>query len=117
MVTWHVDDLKISHVSQHVVGAFMNQMEREYDKEAPLNQSWGKAHDYLGMMFDYTEEGVLTVDMINYIHGVLDEVAEHFSGSNGTLAAQHLFMINVESDQLQGEKGEAFVRITMQLLY
>ena len=52
-VTWHVDDLKVSHGVQTsvVIDQFIADMDSEFGKETPLNQSRGKVHDYLGMIF------------------------------------------------------------------
>jgi hypothetical protein len=46
-VTWHVDDLKVSHAKSSVVDQFIDDMEGEFGKETPLNKSRGKVHDYL----------------------------------------------------------------------
>ena len=70
-VAWHVDDLKVSHVSSKVVDQFIVDMEGEFGKEAPLNQSRGKMYDYLGMMLDFTNPGEVTITMVDYIKGVL----------------------------------------------
>jgi hypothetical protein len=56
-VAWHVDNLKALHKQARVVDSFNEQMEAEFGKETPLNQSWGKVHDYLGMMLDFTHPG------------------------------------------------------------
>jgi hypothetical protein len=48
-VAWHVDDLKISHVSAKVVDDFIADLDSEFGKETPLSKSRGKVHDYLGL--------------------------------------------------------------------
>lgn len=37
-VAWHVDDLKASHVLSTVVDKFIEDMEREFGKETPINK-------------------------------------------------------------------------------
>jgi hypothetical protein len=57
-VAWHVDDLKVSHVQTSVVDQFIADMDSEFGKETPLNQSRGKVHhDYLGMTLDFSNPG------------------------------------------------------------
>ena len=38
-VTWHVDDLKISHVDPTVVGTLIDQLNLQYGKVKPLSES------------------------------------------------------------------------------
>jgi hypothetical protein len=46
-ILWHVDDLKISHVSADVVTEVLEQMKSAFGKEAPLTVTRGKIHKYL----------------------------------------------------------------------
>jgi hypothetical protein len=64
-VAWHVDDLKVSHVQSSVVDQFIADIDSEFGKETPLNQSRGKVHDYLGMTLDFSNPGEVTVTMID----------------------------------------------------
>jgi hypothetical protein len=60
MVAWHVDDLKASHVLSIMVDQFIKDMEDEFGKEAPINKSCGKIHDYLGMKLNFSRPGEVT---------------------------------------------------------
>ena len=51
-------------------------MNDEFGKEAPLTISRGKIHDYLGMTFDFSEDGMVQVDMINYVQSVIAEMPD-----------------------------------------
>ena len=87
-VAWHVDDLKVSHVNSKVVDQFIMDMEGEFGKETPLNQSRGKIlHDYLGMTLDFTIPGEVTITMVDYIKGVLYDAPKEMRGSAVTPAA------------------------------
>jgi hypothetical protein len=117
-VAWHVDDLKISHVQSTVVDQFIDDMEREFGKEAPLNKSRGKVHDYLGMTLDFSKPGEITVTMIDYIKGILHDVPKEMHGTAATPAANYLFQINeTNPEPLDKDQAETFVHIVMQLLY
>ena len=53
-MAWHVNDLKVSHKQLKVLEAFSKQVNDEFSKEAPITQTYGKRHEYLGMILDYT---------------------------------------------------------------
>ena len=91
------DDLRISHVDGIVVDHIIDQMEEEFGKEAPLTVSRDKVHDYLGMKFDFTTEGVVTVDMSNYVKAVIADMPADMIGKAATPAAHHLFDIRENS--------------------
>jgi hypothetical protein len=95
-VGWHVDDAKISHIEPEVVDVIIGLMNDEFGKEAPLTISRGKIHDYLGMTFDFFEDGVVSVDMIDYIQSVIAEMPDEMIGTAATPAADHLFNVNEE---------------------
>jgi hypothetical protein len=117
-VTWHVDDLKVSHAKPSVVDQFIADMEGEFGKETPLNKSRGKVHDYLGMTLDFSKSGEVTVTMIDYIKMILHDAPKEMRGSAATPAANHLFQVNtVNPIPLDKDKAEIYVHTVMQLLY
>ncbi len=65
-VTWHVDDLKISHINMATVDDIINRMEAEFGKYVLLSKSSGKVHDYLGMVLDYWIPGQAVIKMEDY---------------------------------------------------
>ena len=60
-VVWHVDDGKVSHVNPDVITRFIDWVDRMYgdDKLGHVTSVCGKVHDYLGMVLDYSEPGIL----------------------------------------------------------
>jgi hypothetical protein len=88
-IGWHVDDLKISHVDSKVVDHVIDMLEDEFGKEAPMNISRGKVHDYLGMILDFSKSGEVTVDMIDYIKSILAEMPQEMIGSARTPAGDN----------------------------
>ena len=62
-IVWHVDNLKISHVDPNVVTDVINKLSDRFGKEAPMNISRGKVHDYLGMTLDFRQKGKVKVLM------------------------------------------------------
>jgi hypothetical protein len=53
-VIWHVDDLKISHVNKDVVTNVIHLLQTKYDKLAPLTETCGAMHAYLGMKISFS---------------------------------------------------------------
>jgi hypothetical protein len=66
-IVWHVDNLKISQVKKKVFTGIIQKLNIKYGKESSLTFKLGKKHDYLGMTIDYSEDGLVRIDMTNYI--------------------------------------------------
>jgi len=64
-LVWHVDDVKASHVDKKVNDDFHKWCESKYGsaETGHVTVTRGKKHDYLFMIFDYTEPGKLKIDM------------------------------------------------------
>ena len=54
-VTWHFDDLKVSHKDPFEITKFTHYLSLQYGKK--LTVKCGKVHDYLGMDLDYYTKG------------------------------------------------------------
>ncbi len=54
-VCWHVDDLKTLHIDPEVNTKFGEWLSTTYGVSVVTHQ--GKVHDYLGMIFDFSQEG------------------------------------------------------------
>ena len=65
-ISWHVDDLKVSHKEEDVVTAFAVAMGREFGSGTTIKR--GKVFDYLGMELDFeTCPNTTIVSMIKYL--------------------------------------------------
>ena len=64
-MTWHVDDVKSSHVDPKVNDAFFKWCESTYgsDDLGHVKQVRGDNHDYLAMQLNFSQPGVLKIDM------------------------------------------------------
>jgi hypothetical protein len=65
-VKFHVDDLKSSHIDPNFNDSFLSWLNHKDGKHGEVKATRRKVHDYLGMTFIYSQDGV-TVDMRNYI--------------------------------------------------
>lgn len=59
IIAWHVGDLKILHVSSQVVDSIINKLNKQYGKETPLSATQGKVHEYLSMIIDFSNDGMV----------------------------------------------------------
>ena len=69
-VTWHVDDLKISHKESDGVAKFITELGKLYDNDPTVHG--GKVHLYLGMHYDSSTKGTVKMLMIPYTNQIVD---------------------------------------------
>ncbi len=87
------------HVDPKAVTTILNLLDAQYGQEivggkpAPLTITRGKIHDYLGMLLDYSESGIVKINMIEYIQKILDEMPENMDGTATSPAADYLFKV------------------------
>ena len=66
-IVWHVDYLKISHVSKDVAEDIIVRLNKKFGKESPLTTNRGKILEYLGLTMDYSEKGRVRISMYEYV--------------------------------------------------
>ena len=109
-VTWHVDDLKISHIDPKVNDEFIKWVDSLYgdDEIGRVTATRGKQHEYLGMKLDYETDGEVKVDMRHYIDDMLKQFKHPLKKGYKTPANDNLFKVNEKSPRLSREKAEEF---------
>jgi hypothetical protein len=109
MVTWHVDNLKSSHVYSKVNDDFLKWLEKMCGdkKVAPVKSSRDKIQDYLAMKLDYWEEGKLKVNIIDYVKGMVEDFLEQVEESVCPWN-DNLFKVDKKSPKFSKEKRETF---------
>ena len=116
-ITWHVDDLKISHVKENCVKQVITWMKKEFGQQAELTIQYSPVVDYLGMILDFSTPGILTVDMSEYIKMILRDIPDHMRGSSSVPANKSLFTTRDTIPTLDTATQEFFHHVTMQLMY
>lgn len=117
-VLWHVDDLKISHVSTSVVDGILDMLNKRYGKDAPLTVTRGLVHDYLGMTIDFTIKGKVMIKMDDYVDNIMSEAKADMEGVATSPAAEHLYEVNeVDPDILLDKDAQYFHTMTAKLLF
>lgn len=116
-VLWHVNDIKISHVSLDIVESVLKLLSEQYGREAPLVVTRGRVHEYLGMTLDYSEAHKCKIRMSDYIEEMLDDIPADMEGEAATPAALHLFEVDANAKQLDATTAQLFHHITAKLLF
>ena len=109
-VTWHVDDLKSSHIDPKVNDEFHKWLEAKYGdpKIGKVKAVRGKRHDYLGMTLDYSEPGKVKIDMIEYVKEMLEEFPEGVTGTVECPWTENLFKVDDSKPKLSNHQHETF---------
>ena len=118
-ITWHVDDLKVSHIDPFQITKFASYLASIYREGLVVHH--GKVHDYLGMDLNFANEGVAQISMITYTTKVLTDFPEAtITMSCATpAAADHLFTIRDEASAkfLHEAQAHTFHHTVAQLLF
>ncbi len=96
-ICFHVDDCKISHVSNQVVEQTIEWLRRDYesifeDGSGKMKVSRGKVHKYLGMTLNFTTKGEVKISMVDYVKEVIDawdKVPQFDSDGFTTVISRH----------------------------
>jgi hypothetical protein len=81
-LTWHVDDVKSSHVDSRVNDEFYLWLQAMYasDGFGHVKVTRVRKHDHLAMILDYSEPGKLRLDMTPYVKAMIDDFPEKLTG-------------------------------------
>ena len=116
-ITWHVDDLKISHVDPWEVTKMIKWFGKIYGN---IKVSRGKVHNYLGMQLDYRHKGEVRMSMKDYVKEVIESFPEEIGTKvAATPAAEYLFEVRPEKEAklLPEEQAVVFHHIVAKLLF
>ena len=106
-ITLYVDDLLI-------VSDDKSQVDQTID-HLDITVKRGKIHDYLGIRFDFRNEGEVFMSMSQYVREIVTSAGT--TGTADTPAASELFDIDEGSLRLSNQRRERFHRIVSQCLY
>ena len=116
-LTWHVDDLDISHKDILEVTNFLHHLGQIYGDRMTVHR--GKVHDYLGMDLDFITTNTTKIGMIKYINKIHEDFPEEIKSAAATSYAEHLFDVSEDNQErlLPDEQAIAFRHSTDQLLF
>ena len=72
-VRFHVDDVMSSHLCPKVNDKFRNWLNKTYGVHGEVKATKGKIHEFLGMTFDFTVKGKVTVKMLEYVIKMIED--------------------------------------------
>ena len=113
-ITLHVDDLLVSSVSEKNVKIVVEFMQSKFEK---ISVHTGKVLKYLGMLFDFSKDGEVTVSMDHYIEDVLTQWSSEVKCASTTPATGVLFNVDTGSPLLSKKASERFHSTVAKLLY
>ena len=106
-ISWHVDDLKASHVDPKVNDEFEEWLQKEFGQIKEVTGTRGKRHVYLGMTLDYSTPGEVKIDMVDYVKSMIEEFPQDLDGKVSTPANDHLLKVD-KGKKLGPLKAEVF---------
>jgi hypothetical protein len=111
-----VNDLNVSHIDPQEITKFGDWLSATYGVTVATHQ--GKVHYYLVVMFDFSIEGKVMVNMIEYIKNIVANFPEEIIALNTSPVADHLLEVQEElkAKPLAEEQAMTFHDTTMQLL-
>ena len=116
-VTWHVDDVKASHVSQKALDSFADWVQQLYGKYSAVKVTRGKEHDYLAMKLIYTDDKGMIVDMRKYLDDMFEEFPVQLTGKTKSPANDNLFRVMPGASPLTKEKAVVFHSFVMKSMF
>eukprot|EP00804_Cyclotella_cryptica_P004278 CCRYP_013488-RB/>CCRYP_013488-RB protein AED:0.37 eAED:0.20 QI:0/-1/0/1/-1/0/1/0/257 len=90
-VVWHVDDLKVSHKDRKEITKLLVYLGQIYGPGITVNR--GRRHDYLGIDFDFSEDGVVRLSMTKHIEKIFEDFPEEIGKECSSPASGHLFEV------------------------
>jgi hypothetical protein len=118
-VTWHVDDLKSSHVDPEVNDEFYEWLERTYGSEelGHVTTTRGTTHEYLAMKLDYSTPNALKVDMREYLSTMLTDFPYKLQGEVHVPWTEKLFKVDESSPKIDDKRRETFHSFVMKAMF
>jgi hypothetical protein len=112
-ITWHVDDVKSSHVDKKVNDDFLHWLKAMYASDCigELKVTRVLRHNYLAMTLDYTVPGTLKLDMTTYVVKMVEDLPAKIPGITKCPWNKNLFKDNKNAKQLSKEKAEIFIHL------
>jgi Reverse transcriptase (RNA-dependent DNA polymerase) len=113
-ITLHVDDLMISCANKLCLEDILQGLQKEYKK---INVQEGPKVDYLGMIFDYSEPGAVSISMGSMISELLQAIGICDQDKARTPANTDLFNVDDSSPLLELSDHKKFHSAVALALY
>ena len=111
-VTLYVDDLMMTCASEELLDSAIAEVQSLFQGSTVHR---GKLHSYLGMVFDFTTDGSVSVKMDGYVDDIIKEYG--VTGTAASPASTDLFDIDASSERLDTSMAEEFHSRVAKILY
>ena len=111
-VCFHVDDLMITCVDKNIIDQLVSKMTARFGS---ITAHEGKHHNYLGALFDFSEEGMVHVSMPHMTQQLIEDSG--ITGTAATPAATNLFDIDNDSPLLNDDEKKYFHSFVHRVMY
>jgi len=71
-VSWHVNDLNVSHVNPKEIYHFLKWVQETYGSNAEVKSTCVKIHEYIGMKLDFSIDSQITIHMAGYVTTMIE---------------------------------------------
>ena len=78
-IWWYVDDLKSSHINPKVNDKFLQWIRDMFGQLREVKMTQGLLHNYLGMTFNYSVPGQVSINMSHYVEKMVKEFPQEIS--------------------------------------
>jgi hypothetical protein len=118
-VSWHVNDLKSSHINSKVNDQFLQWLEKMYASNdiGHVKAIHGNCHNYLAMILNFLIPGVLQVDMTPYIKSMIEEFPDKLSGKTKMPWNENLFKVHPTLKHIKTEQAKVFHTFVMKGMF
>jgi hypothetical protein len=119
-VSWHVDDLKVSHKDPVIIDNFiLCWVKKQYGSIGEVKVTHGKIHEHLGMKLDFSRKGQVMIDMRDYVETMRQAFPqEELVGKKVSSPwNDNLFKVDEKSQPSEKSQAEQFHTTTAQGLF
>ena len=113
-ISWWVDDNCLTHLSAKVLDKIIERIELKFGKMAVTR---GDKHTFLGMKLRFSGDGMVWINMREYIMEAIEVFNQPLTRIAATPAMKGFLTIDDQSKPLSDEKMERFVSAVMKLLW
>jgi hypothetical protein len=90
-MVWHVDDLMVMCEDDFAITKFACYLGKIYGPKLAMHTE--KKHDYLGVDFEFRDNGKLEVSMFESVDLIISDFPEDITSKLATPAAEHMFRV------------------------
>jgi hypothetical protein len=116
-VSWHVDDLKVTHKEKKMVDEFIEWVIDTYGSIGQVKVTWGMVHEYLCMKLNYEVKGQVSCDMTAYVEMMIKDFPQQLEGESKIPWNDNLFKVSKNVTKLDKTWAEQFHMVVAQGLF